>query len=180
MASTAIVPALASCGSQAEMGDEHDNRSQMISNAAVTSVASPKAAQTIPRAAPVTDSQHFDLHCELHGRIVSDAHPELSHGTYPANEPAWRDHPDFVVDLQTMQICDLSTCDREGPFRIVSAAADRIVLRDDPQVSIYIRPGDLWYEQRIEDMGRVSVTRGQCTKAPFSGFPVDTARAHSR
>jgi hypothetical protein len=169
-----LFPALTSCGNHdADWGGD-DNQLQMSPNSAATPVAVSNAAAE--RAAPVTDSLHFDLHCELHGRIVSDAHPELSHGTYPANELTWRDHPHYIVDLRTMQICDPGECQDYGPRRIVSATADRITVHDAPGLTIYIRRRDWRYEQRQEDMGRVSVTRGQCRRGAFSGFPPGPAQ----
>ena len=137
----------------------------------MTAVASPRAAPAVPRAAPVTDALHFDLYCDLHGHMVSDAHPEISHGNYPADEPTWEHHSHYIVDLQAMQICDSSACETYGPFPIVGATADRITLDDRPGITIFILRRGWRYEQRQEEMGRVDVTRGRCTRASFSGFP---------
>jgi hypothetical protein len=119
---------------------------------------------------------HFDLHCELRGRIISNSNPEVVHGTYPANEPTWYDHPHFSVDLQAMQICDTSACEEYGPFPIVSVTPDRITLHDEPGLTTFIRRRDWQYEMRQDDMGRVSVTRGRCVPSRFSGFPERRAR----
>lgn len=170
-ACVAIVPALASCGSETgEGGDSHD-RSQIASNAAAIADASTKAAPDIPRAAPVTDSLHFDLECDVQGRTVSDANPQLSHGTYPANVRTWRYHTHLIVDLEAMQACDASVCQDYGLFPIASATPDRITFYDQPGLTDVISRRNWRYEQRQESMGRVDVTRGQCTRAAFSGFP---------
>lgn len=126
-----------------------------------------------PAAAPVppTDAQHFDLDCDLHGRVISDAHPEIFRGTYPANVTAWRDHSHMIVDLQTMRVCDESACARYGPHPIIRLTPDLIVLDDREGSSIQVRRRDGRYEQRMEDMGEVSVTRGHCVSGRYSGFP---------
>ena len=130
-----------------------------------------------PAAAPVpaTDALHFDLECDLHGRVVSDAHPEMFRGTYPANVTAWRDHPHMIVDLQTMRVCDESTCAQYGPHPIVRLTPELIVLDDREGSSEQIRRRDGQYEQRMEDMGEITVTRGHCVTGRFSGFPTREA-----
>lgn len=171
LAGAGIVPALASCGSEGASPGDVDHASQMTASAVAPATDTTReATPAVARAAPVTDALHFDLYCEVRGRIVSDPNPWEVHGTYPANEPTWRDHPHFMVDLQTMQICDSSACERYGPVRIVGATADRITIFDDPGLTIVIRRRDWHYDQRQEDMGRISVTRGQCVPARFSGF----------
>ena len=166
-----IFPALASCGGRAVDQHDHDNRSQLSSSAAVTSVARPTASPTVPHSAPATDSLHFDLYCELDGHVVADPHPNEIIGTYPANVRTWRYAAHFIVDLQAMQVCDSSACEQYGPFRI-SANPERITLQDVPGATIFISRRNWRYDQRQDNMGRVSVTRGRCVPARFSGIPV--------
>jgi hypothetical protein len=120
---------------------------------------------------PATDAQHFDLDCNLHGRVISDAHPEMFRGTYPANVQSWRYHDHIILDLRTMRACDPSTCARYGPYPIVRLAPDLIVLDDREGSSIQIGRRNGRYEQRMEDMGEVSVTTGHCVAARNSGIP---------
>jgi hypothetical protein len=171
MAYAGSLPALASCDGPAVDQNDHVNRSQISSSANLTPVASPNAAPVVPHPAPVTDSLHFDLYCELNGRVISDGDPEVVRGTYPANVSTWRDHPHFTINLQTMLVCELGGCEDHGPSRISGATADRITLDDEPGLKTFILRRNWRYEQRQEDMGRVSVTRGQCRRGAFSGFP---------
>jgi hypothetical protein len=169
-----IAAALTSCGGQAANGNGEDGRSQMRSNTTGATVAVPKAAVPDPRPAPVTDSLHFDLDCELRGRFVSNSDPEVVHGTYDANKPTWRDHTHLIVDLQAMRICYASACEGHGPSPISSATADRITLNDAPDMTSFIRRRDWRFEERQDDMGRVSVVTGRCAPGRFSGFPAGT------
>jgi hypothetical protein len=166
--------ALASCGGQTVNRAADDNRVQVSSRAAPPAVVRPKAALAAPPTALSTDSLHFDLYCQLHGHVLSDPHPEEIIGTYPDNARTWRDADHLIVDLQAMQVCDSSACERHGPFQI-GATSDRITLQDVPGASIFISRRNWRYEQRQEEMGRVSVTRGQCRRASFSGFPTRTS-----
>jgi hypothetical protein len=171
LACAGLVPALESCGSEVVKGADGDHRSRVTSNTAATPFATAKAAAAVPRAAPVTDALHFDLYCQVHGRIIAEGDPEAVHGTYPANVPAWDDHPHFTLDLHAMLVCEWGGCEGYGPSQIASATADRITLDNRPGLKIFIRRRDWHYEQRQEDMGRIAVTRGQCRRADFSGFP---------
>jgi hypothetical protein len=135
--------------------------------------------QVEPAAAPVppTDALHFDLECDLHGRVIADAHPEMFRGTYPANETSWRYDPHMIVDLQSMRTCEFNTCAEYGPHPIVRVTPDLIVFDDRPGITESVRRRDGRYAQRMEDIGEVSVTRGRCFKTRFSGFPAAAARS---
>jgi hypothetical protein len=160
---------LSACGSEAISYGSNDNRSQIGQLVGVA--AAPSAAPAAASVHPVSDPLHFDLLCDLHGRVVSDPHPEEYHGTWPAGMRVCHHSAHFIIDLQNMQICDWSMCDRYGPGPIVGATPDRIVLHDEPGATIMIRRLDLHYQQRWEEFDRVSVTNGRCIKARFSGFP---------
>jgi len=168
-------PALTSCDGPAANRNDLGDRSQTSSVVTASPLARPHATVAVSRAAPATDSLHFDLYCELHGRIVSDAHLELANGTYPANVSSWDYDWHDIVDLQTMQICAAGQCEIHGPNRIARLTPERITIYDAPGVTISIRRRDLRYYQRQEDLGRVSVTRGRCRKGEFSGFPSRSA-----
>jgi hypothetical protein len=77
----------------------------------------------------------------------------------------------MILDLQAMLVCDASLCGDHPPWRIVRATADRIVLEEQPGLSIFIRRRDWRYRERQEDFIRVDVTTGQCVPGRFSGFP---------
>jgi len=134
----------------------------------------PPVARVAAQPAHVSDALHFDLDCDVRGRVITDAHPEMFRGTYPANEP-WHDHPHYIVDLQALRICTVGECMSYEPHRILRVTPDRIVLHDEPGFAAYIRRQNLRYEQRTEDLGEVAVTRGTCVIAPFSGFPTRQA-----
>ena len=168
-------PALTSCGSPAAIQNDVGGRSQTSSVVTANPVSRPHATVAVSSTAPATDSLHFDLYCQLHGRIVSEAHPELRNGTYPANVPSWDYELHEIVDLQTMQVCAPSVCEIHGPHRIARVTPERITIYDAPGVTISIRRRDLRYYQRQEDLGRISVTTGQCRKGEFSGFPPRSA-----
>jgi hypothetical protein len=131
----------------------------------------PHTQTTAAVPAPVSDALHFDLDCDLHGRVVSWGDLEIVHGTYPANEPTWNSHSRIIIDLQNMQTCDASLCAEYPLGRIARATPDRIVLYDQPGLSISIRRRDWHYEQR-QDEDRISITRGSCRRVAFSGFPI--------
>jgi hypothetical protein len=167
-----IALTLSACGGEVTSGSDGDNRSQVRSIAAAVPAASvPRAAPPAATIEPITDALHFDLDCDLHGRVISDSHPEVFRGTYPANVLAWHYRSHDIVDLQTMQICDPVSCERYGPHPIVRVTLDRIVLEDRPGITAHIRRRDGRYEERMEDLGQVSVTTGRCTRVRFSGFP---------
>ena len=86
--------------------------------------------QTPAPPVPPTDARHFDLDCNLHGRIVSNTHPEIFRGTYPANLQSWRYHDHIILDLQAMRACDPSACAQYGSYPIVRLTPDHIVLYD--------------------------------------------------
>jgi hypothetical protein len=104
--------ALTSCGDQTVNQANDDNRAEISSRAAVAPVVRPNAALVSPQAPLGTDSLHFDLYCELDGHVVADPHPNEIIGTYPANARTWHDAAHFIVDLQAMQVCDSSACER--------------------------------------------------------------------
>lgn len=170
-ASTAL--AVAACGSEAAKDGDRANGSQI---SAVTSAdGGPQPARVEPAGRPdipVTDDLHFDLNCDVHGRIVSDSRPWGPTGTYPANEPRWTNSFRYVIDLQTMQYCgDVASCLHHRPGRIERVTADRIILGEGPTGSEFIRRTDWRVLVRRDDGGLVMVDSGRCTKAPFSGFP---------
>lgn len=172
LACAGIALTLSGCGSEGPGGRDGDDRMQARPIAAVARAAEvPKAAPVAATVAPATDALHFDLDCDLHGRVISDSNPRMFRGTYPANVQAWHYRSHDIVDLQTMQICDPVSCERYGPHPIVRVTPGLIVLEDRPGVSVHIRRRDWRYEQRMEDLGEVSVTTGRCTRARFSGFP---------
>jgi hypothetical protein len=165
----AMMFALAACGSDTVSGDGSDSRG----HANLIAAASPPAQRVVADATPVqpvTDALHFDLDCDLHGRVISDAHPEMFRGTYPANIRTWHYRMRDIYDLQAMHTCNFNLCAQYGPRPIVRVTTDQITLLDEPGASMSIRRSDWRYEQRMEEMGQVSVTTGSCTKAPFSGF----------
>jgi len=127
-------------------------------------------AQTIAAPVPPTDALHFDLECRVHRRVTSD-HPAEIIGTYPAGVGDWRYSLRYTFDLQTRRVCDTSLCARYGPFPIVRLTPDLIVLDDRDGVTQQIRRRDGRYEQRMEDSDQLSVTRGRCVRASYSGFP---------
>lgn len=120
---------------------------------------------------PPTDALHFDLDCNLHGRVVSNSHPEIFRGTYPANVQSWRYHDHIILDLQAMRACDPSACAQYGSYPIVRLTPDHIVLYDREDIGMQIGRRDGRYEQRMEDRGEVSVTRGRCVAGSYSGIP---------
>src|SRR3954469_21987224 len=141
--------ALAACDDRAPNQSASYDRSPIGSGTGHPPVASPHAEPVVPRPAPITDSLHFDLYCELRGRVVSDPHPEEYIGTSTDTSLAWRDRGHFVVDLEAMQVCDSSVCEQYGPFHI-RANRDRITLQDVPGATIFISRHDWRYEQRQE------------------------------
>ena len=172
----AMVLVLAACGGDASSVNGGDSRTLTNLIAAATPAAQiPTSAHSAATVEQVTDDLHFDLDCDLHGRVISDAHPEMFRGTYPANIRAWHYRTREIYDLQTMQTCNFNLCEQYGPSHIVRVTPDRITLLDEPGVSMSIRRRGWRYEQRMEDMGQVSVLTGSCTRVPFSGFPARRA-----
>jgi hypothetical protein len=165
----ALLPALTSCGGQT-LNRAKDDATQVSSRASPPTVVRPNASLPVEQTAPATDSMHFDLDCQLAGHVVSDPHPSETIGPYPANALAWHYRSRLIVDLQALRVCDWGACERYGPYQI-SATTDRIVLQDVPGASIFISRHNWRYEQRQEDLGRVSVTRGRCIPRRFTGFP---------
>jgi hypothetical protein len=163
-------PALTSCGSPAANRNDLAGRSQTSLGATANPAARPKATVAVSHVAPATDSLHFDLYCDIHGRIVSDPHPEMSNGTYPANVSTWHQHPHYIVDLQAMLVCGEGPCEQYGPFRI-RVNHEKIVLGDVPGAWTHISRRDWRYDQRVEDGQRISVTTGTCRRGRFSGLP---------
>jgi hypothetical protein len=162
---------LSACGGrEAARNDEADYQVRLASVAAGATLL-PRRATADSRTAPVTDALHFDLVCDVRGRVISDPHPENYHGTWPAGIRAWHDHTRFIVDLQAMRSCEPAACLYYEPPPIVSATSKRITFVDNPGAHISIRIRDLQYQQRMEEFGAVSVTRGHCVKTRFSGFP---------
>jgi len=172
LACAGLALALSACGSEASGAGDSGNRSKAGPIAAATAATPvPRAASSPATGTSATDALHFDLYCDLHGRVISDSNPHMFRGTYPANVRSWRWRSHDIVDLQTMQMCDPVGCARYGPHPIVRVTPDLIVVEDRLGVSAHIRRRDLRYEQRMEDLGEVSVTAGRCTRASFSGFP---------
>ena len=164
------VPALTSCGSPAANRNDLGDRSQTSSGATAKPVARPQATVAVSHVAPASDSLHFDLYCQLHGRVISDPHPELSNGTYPANVRTWRNYPHYIVDLQARLACDAGFCERVARFRI-GVSPEKIVLDDVPGALSYVSRRDWRFHERMVDLQRVSVTTGTCRRGGFSGFP---------
>jgi hypothetical protein len=163
-------PALTSCGSPAANRNDLGDRSQTSSGATANSVARPQATVPVSHLAPATDSLHIDLYCELHGRVVSDPHPELSNGTYPANVRTWRQNRHYIVDLQARLACDAGFCEPVARLRI-GVSPEKIVLDDVPGALSYVSRRDWRFHERVVDLQRVSVTTGICRRGRFSGFP---------
>jgi hypothetical protein len=103
--------------------------------------------------------------------VIRDAHPELSHGTYPANETSWHYTSHEIIDLERMQICGYTSCLYYPPHPIARLTPDHIILYERPGIVGRISRRTWRFEQRAEDMGRVSETTGQCRRGDFSGFP---------
>lgn len=118
--------------------------------------------------ANATTSQ-FDLICKLHGRVVSDPNPTLV-GTYPANVKEWRDTARFVVDLKNMRYCGIGTCQWQEPFVIESANSTWVFFSTDPTSMEKVNRKTGYYESKVTNDRKVTVTTGRCTREKFSGF----------
>jgi hypothetical protein len=163
---------LAACSPEADRKLPVQNQHQAMRSAKLYERPHTQSAAAVT--APVSDAMHFDLDCDLHGRVVSWGDPEIVHGTYPANEARWHSRSHYIIDLQSMQFCEASVCAEYPLFRIVRVTPDRIVLDDRPGSSESIRRRDWYYEQRADE-DRISVTRGSCRRVAFSGFPIRAA-----
>lgn len=130
------------------------------------------AASAVSGATPGGGARQFNLDCVVYGRELADIFPE-SRPMTPTPEREWQDSFTYMVDLEAMLFCSHVSCRNLGPRPIADL---------DPhheRIMFYDRPGfrsgfSLRYSQYLsvrEDLGRVTLEKGTCTRERFSGFP---------
>jgi len=127
------------------------------------------ASEADVRRTPVSDSLHFDLACNVRGRVVWQDDP--TRPILSPNPQQWDDHPRLIVDLETMRFCDQYECMTRGPKPIESVSPHNVTFVDRPGRSETFHRAEGRYAMAAFELGRFQVTEGSCTVEPFSGFP---------
>lgn len=130
------------------------------------------AGGALGAASAIGRMKQFDIVCSLRGRVVADPHPSYV-GTYPANARRWRFDPHYLIDLNRMKYCEISTCVTLGLVPIHAVTKTSVVFRTTQYFALTLRLSDLHMVNKRMDGESIEITQGYCRLAKFSGFKTD-------